>query len=277
MGHQRPHCARRGARRTARRLPTRTATCWPTATWSTSASCSRRASALTDEWCGYFAQDNFRKAGLDKDLQAGFWAVDDVRDYCKYTYARHPKQILKWIWADGTWQVLKDYHAHRGALRRWLDYAAVSAGGALDIRPGDIVIVDWNRDGTADHIAIAQSYDPATSTLVTVGGNDSGLVLDAKPKFDSKGERKLGGESAEDKAAREEREAATGQSLKPAGKFPRRGRSGRPERGGQQLRGHARRQAAGQDLRGRAASLVDFEDHPYDGTNQEKPPPPLKP
>jgi hypothetical protein len=215
-----------------------------------------------DEWCGFFVQDNFQNATLDSDLRKGFFHTDNVQDYFQYVYARNPDRIMKWIWADASWQELHAYHLSRGAERRWLDYATLSAGGSLDIRPGDIALIDRGLDGTPNHIVMVQSYDPMTSTLVSVGGNDGGLVIDNDPKHAAPA-----GESSAAKSSREMREAATGENLK-AGPGP----------------GHvgisAHEVAASGKSRGAIfgigrPSIVDFEEHRYDG-NLKKAPAPLK-
>ena len=56
--------------------------------------------------------------------------------------------------------------------------AARKAGDAVytDFRPGDVVIYDFNRDGTTDHCGIVESVNGATVTAIegnTAVGNDS--------------------------------------------------------------------------------------------------------
>jgi hypothetical protein len=204
------------------------------------------------DWCGFFVQDNFQKATLDSDLRKGFFHTDNVQDYFRYVYARNPDRIMKWIWADASWQDLHAYHLSRGAERRWLDYATLSAGGALDIRPGDVALIDRGLDGTPNHIVMVQSYDPVTSTLVSVGGNDGGLVIDNDPAHPAPA-----GESAAARSSRETREAATGENLK-AG----------PAAGHVGVSAHE--VAVAGTRRGAIfgigrPSIVDFEEHRYDG------------
>ena len=77
---------------------------------------------------------------------------------------------------------VKDFHTARGEPRKWTGHAELSKGGDLDIQPGDMVLIDWDLTGTADHIVLASSYDSVTGYLVTIGGNDSGFVVAAPGK-----------------------------------------------------------------------------------------------
>ena len=210
------------------------------------------------EWCGFFTVDHFVRARMDSDLRAGFFHTNNVQDFFHYRYDRNPKRIKKWIWVDDAWQELNEYHKARDAERQWLDYEELSAGGELDIRPGYTVLVDRGLDGTPDHIVTAVSYDPATNSLVTIGGNDSGFVVvppgtkkptDTDPKRDAA-------------------EAATGLDLQKGKKELHVGVS-------------VHNVAATAGARGAIfgvgrPSLVDFEDHIYAWQPQKKPPPPLK-
>ena len=153
-----------------------------------------------------FSGDHLIKASLDEDLRHGFLSTYSLEDFFTYHYDQFPERVTKWIWDDDGWQELRAHHSARGALRRWLPRSEMSAGGALDIRPGDVVLIDPDRKGAADHIVLAASYDPATNTLVTIGGNDSGFVL-MGPK-----DKEPGADAKLDTA-----EAATGLELKPGG------------------------------------------------------------
>ncbi|MGH2947502.1 MAG: hypothetical protein ACRDPC_14820, partial [Solirubrobacteraceae bacterium] len=215
--------------------------------------------AASHDWCGFFAQDNYRTSSLDKDLRAGFFHTNNVQDFFNYVYTRNPDRIKKWIWAEEDWQELKAYHASRGAERKWLDYGELSAGGELDIQPGDTALVDVGLDGTPNHIVLVQSYDPTTSTLISVGGNDSGMVVENDPK------RKLPKENAAQQEKREKLESSTGQQLKagPAG--------GHVGVAAHKLTPEGKKRGAIFGV-GRP-SLIDFEDHIYDGTLKKKPAP----
>jgi hypothetical protein len=210
------------------------------------------------DWCGFFAEDHYVRAHMDDDLRAGFFHTNNIEDYFHYVYDRNPDRIKKWIWDGDAWQELHAYHVTRGAERKWLDYATLSAGGALDIQPGDTVLVDVGLDGTPNHIVMAVSYDPATNTLVSIGGNDSGLVVvpPGTPK-------PTGADDKRDKA-----EAATGLDLQkgPAG--------GHVAVGVHDVKATGRTRGAIFGV-GRP-SLVDFEDHVYATKPLDKPPPPLK-
>ena len=134
----------------------------------------------------------------------------------------------------------------------------MSAGGALDIRPGDVVLIDPDRKGAADHIVLAASYDPATNTLVTIGGNDSGFVL-MGPKDKEPGAKSTKLDTAE--AGHRPR----AQAGRPAARWRSACTRSRPT---------ARKPAVVYGV-GRP-SLVDLEERTYAFKPLDKPPPPPK-
>jgi hypothetical protein len=218
---------------------------------------------LDSAWCGMFTVNHFLHSGMDEDLKSGFLHVDNVHDYFTYRHTRNPKRVPKWIWADHAWHDLHEYHLLRGAERTWLDQATVGAGGNLDIRAGDVVLIDVGRDGTANHIVKASSYDPATGVLLTIGGNDGGFIIDQRAPNAATGNEATA-------------EAATGQNLKAGGWDRSRGAAGgHVGVGVQQVQADGRRPGAVFGV-GRP-SIVDFEQHPYDRSgNIRRPPAPLR-
>ncbi len=117
-----------------------------------------------------------------------------------------------------------------------------------------MVLFDWEANGEADHIATVASYDPTTSALITIGGNDSGYVLDTTGKYD-----------ASHDAGAQTGGAAMGQGLRPGTQLP--GQAGGHVGVGVRVIG-AQLYGIGRP------SLVDFEDHVYDhhAENQNKAP-----
>jgi hypothetical protein len=207
--------------------------------------------AASDEWCGFFAMENYMQSNLDADLKRGFFHVINVEDYFTYHYAfgeRKDTRVMKWIYADGAWQDLHDYHAKRGSVRQWL--TADELGDNPDIRPGDLVLIDNRGTPAADHIVMAHSYDMATNTLFTIGGNDGGYEVDTGAHHTTPhGAEKL--------------EGATGQSLR----SPQSGyRVGVNEIDLNRNRQPLRVYGIGRP------SIVDFEEHRYDSTSEKHPP-----
>jgi hypothetical protein len=182
----------------------------------------------------------------------------NVEAFFTYHPEKYPTRIPKWIWNDDDGrQDVKALHAAQGAPRRWLDHAAISAGGELDIQPGDMVLIDPDLNGDPDHIVLASSYDAATNTLVTIGGNDSGFVL-MKP-----GEKEPAHSDKLDTA-----ESATGLELKPGG-------GGKVAVGVHQVTPEGKKKRAAVYGAGRP-SLIDLEERAYAFKPQDKPPPPPK-
>ena len=142
------------------------------------------------DWCGFFTSNNFMQSDLDGDLRAGFFHVTNVQDYFNYRYAFGPSpqdsRVKKWIYADGQWNDLHEYHIGRSSERHWITARDIQAGGNLDIRSGDVVLIDVPHPVTPahpgpdspgpDHIVMVQSYDPITHMLFTIGGNDGGFL-----------------------------------------------------------------------------------------------------
>ncbi len=140
------------------------------------------------DWCGMFVGASLvRGGGLDEELRAGMLHTDNVQSYFKYVGGtRTPKSI----WADGEWHDLKTYHGGRGAVRGWQDRASVTAtmegGAALDVRPGDVVLIDHGGNSSSpQHITMVESYDAETKQLTTIEGNTSGI----RPASDGKVEQ----------------------------------------------------------------------------------------
>ena len=213
-----------------------------------------------DDWCGFFSADHYVSARMDNDLRAGFMHTIDVEGFFTY-HPRDdlPERVKRWIWDGAAWHSLRDYHAQRGSPRQWLTEEQIVVGGRLDIRPGDTVLMDWAADGgPADHIALVASYDPGTSTLITLGGNDSGYTV-----------RPPGAPAPGADATRDKAEAATGLELrKPGGEY-------HVAVGAWSVTAVAGKPRGIVYGIGRP-SLVDFEEHRYAGTPLDKPPPPLK-
>lgn len=227
---------------------------------------------MTHDWCGFFVAENFMQSNLDSDLRGGFFHTENVVDYFTYRYERFPTRVKKWIWADGAWQELGPYHALRGSSRRWTDAAAIfsSLGLMLDIRPGDVVLIDHSGSGRPDHIAMVDSYDPGTGALFTIGGNDSGYTVDTRPAHTAPPR-----ETPAERAKRERLEAATGRPLVPGGGggvgFDVKELLTQPdpavvEADPSRARPRVRVFGIGRP------SIVDFEEHFYDGTRLDRAP-----
>lgn len=129
------------------------------------------------DWCGFFAVDKFIKSNLDRELKSGYFSVGDVYDSFGYVYG---DRVKRWIHADGAWHELREYHKLRGAERQWLTADEMECRERLDIRPGDVALVDHSWGGRGDHIVMVHSFDPQTRVLHTIGGNDSGLQVDTR-------------------------------------------------------------------------------------------------
>lgn len=133
------------------------------------------------DWCGMFVGASlYRGGGLDEELRKGFLHTSNVLDFFNYTQKVNAARAPRSVWADGEWHDLKTYHASRGAPRMWTGRAAVTAtmegDGALDVRPGDVVLIDhWGNRKAPQHITMVESYDPKTKILATIEGNTSGI------------------------------------------------------------------------------------------------------
>jgi hypothetical protein len=210
------------------------------------------------QWCGMFSGDHLIRASLDADLRAGFTHTHNVEAFYTYHPEKYPTRIPKWIWDDENgWQDVKAYHAAQGMPRKWLTHGSISAGGALDIQPGDMVLIDHNLDGDPDHIVLASSYDPQTNLLITIGGNDSGYVVMGPDDKEPAKSDKL-----------DAAEAATGMELKPGG-------GGKVAVGVHQVTPEGKAKRAVVYGVGRP-SLLDLEERTYAFKPQDKPPPPPK-
>lgn len=148
---------------------------------------------VVDDWCGMFAAANmFRGAALDKDLRMAFAHTDNVNDFFQYTANVNASRAPLSVWADGRWWSVKEYHASRSALRKWV----VGPSAATDIRPGDIALIRHAgtrpQSGIANHIVMVESYDAATGKLVSIEGNvTEGLRPDGDGAAERTGDGKL--------------------------------------------------------------------------------------
>ncbi len=131
----------------------------------------------TWDWCGFFCAAALFHAGLHPNLRRGLYHTQNVQDLFRYRYGH---RVHRWLHDDTTrtWKTVEDYHRERGLLRTWKTNAELTAAGhaALDLRPGDVVLIDHTADGSADHIVLVDSYDAASGMLVTVEGNASGQL-----------------------------------------------------------------------------------------------------
>ncbi|HEY0190337.1 MAG TPA: hypothetical protein VGC42_04395, partial [Kofleriaceae bacterium] len=134
----------------------------------------------TGAWCGAFAFTQQRAAGLGDHARRSMHAtgphggIDSLLDY------EHRQEV---VWTGDAWQRVRDYHSARGSMRRLtrtstvptqITPGSVAAPRGLDIRPGDIILIDNARGVYADHITQCRSYDAATGMVETIAGNEGG-------------------------------------------------------------------------------------------------------
>ena len=139
------------------------------------------------DWCGMFVVASmYRGGGIDEELRSGYLHVNNVKDTFQYKQRSNAKRAPASIWADGAWYGLKEYHESRGSARRWTPKAdiaaAVVADTPVDIRPGDVALIDHRGGSSPSHIVMVESYDADTHTLVTIEGNIHGIKADTEGK-----------------------------------------------------------------------------------------------
>jgi hypothetical protein len=124
---------------------------------------ARTTGKLPDgSWCGAFAYTQQAKAaGMDPYWRDASLGTGGIMAALTYGWGNNP-----WIWAEGDWHKLKDYHAHRGSPRH---YQTVGTTPPADIQAGDIVLIDNARGMDPDHIQIAVAFDGRY--LAVMGGN----------------------------------------------------------------------------------------------------------
>lgn len=139
----------------------------------------RVAPPAGQEWCGYTLAHIYNTAGMDKSHAALFPSTQGLLDFGAYYgldiygAARNRARITK---LKATGQDIREAHEARGSLRKVTLWPDLQSGAPLDIRPGDIVLVDHLRAGGPDHIQIAVGWDEATRFLTVVDGNGGGFV-----------------------------------------------------------------------------------------------------
>jgi len=95
-----------------------------------------------EAWCGDFVTDVFKRAQVP---------LPSMQPGCRTGFAYCPDAV-----GYG--------RAHRVTRNSW------------EAEPGDIVLFDWNGDGTADHTEVATGYQDAA--LFTIGGNSGPSNID---------------------------------------------------------------------------------------------------
>jgi hypothetical protein len=72
---------------------------------------------------------------------------------------------------------IRDVHDSRGSRRTVTLWPKLQSGAKLDIRPGDIVLVDLDAGGGPDHIQIVHRWREGERVLTTIDGNGGSFVL----------------------------------------------------------------------------------------------------
>ncbi|HEY5934755.1 MAG TPA: DUF4157 domain-containing protein [Kofleriaceae bacterium] len=131
------------------------------------------ATVATEDWCGMFANTQLRAAGFAPELNVAFNESSNPVDFFTYVATNRSPGVIQ-PHGTGDELAVRDYHEQRGSLRSWLSGEAIGD----DIRPGDLLVLDWQGDGDPDHMCLVASYTPGIpgqpGRLVTVDGNAYG-------------------------------------------------------------------------------------------------------
>jgi hypothetical protein len=135
-----------------------------------------RGQAENLEWCGAFAAYHWTSSGgLNPRVATSLQGTGSIRQLCSYSGS--PRLIE----VNGRTMPVESYHAARGSRRRYTGAGEIEpllrAGNyaALDLRPGDIVLIDVSGTAAADHVTMVRSWDGA-GDLRTIEGNSGDRV-----------------------------------------------------------------------------------------------------
>lgn len=123
----------------------------------------------TGSWCGAFAYTQAEQAGgFDSRWSENMAGTGGITG----TLAYGGGSTQTWIWVDGAWQRLRDYHASRNSERVY--QTVTTSPPAHGIQAGDLCLWDNRGGNQPDHINTVVSFDGRY--VVTVGGNQGGAA-----------------------------------------------------------------------------------------------------
>lgn len=121
----------------------------------------------TGSWCGAFAYTQAEQAGgFDSRWSENMAGTGGIMSALRY----HGGSAQTWIWVDGAWQALHDYHVARGSERVF--HAVTTSPPPQGIQAGDIILWDNRGGDQPDHINTVVSFDGRYVTAI--GGNQGG-------------------------------------------------------------------------------------------------------
>jgi hypothetical protein len=123
----------------------------------------------TGSWCGAFAYTQGQRAGgMDS-----YWAENMAGTPGVMAALHYEHMASLYLWVDGAWVGLQEYHNRRGSLRHYEEVQR--AAPAMGIQAGDLALIDNVRGTQPAHIATVIAFDGRFVTLV--GGNQGGPSL----------------------------------------------------------------------------------------------------
>lgn len=142
------------------------------------------------DWCGFFAGAGLVRTGMPHAHRNAFWHCANIEDFATYgePRLRNPKRLKQYVrlTPDAPWIPVEQWHDEAGQRRVWLDEATLRTGPAadMDIRPGDIVLLDYQgsadraddeHSDEADHVTVCAEF--RNGVLEVMNGNASGLDI----------------------------------------------------------------------------------------------------
>lgn len=161
------------------------------------------ASGKVSDWCGMAVDAWLLRAGMNSGHRKSFYHTMNVEDFATYgkpkdrKYPFNSKRLITEVKVNNQWIKLEDWHKQNNASRLWIDEQTIrnTPLDKLDIRPGDIILFDYQgsldklddeNSDEADHITMCASYNIiGNGILETIEGNASGLDINGNKKTDS--------------------------------------------------------------------------------------------
>jgi hypothetical protein len=121
------------------------------------------------EWCGAFVAKSYLESEVVDKMKVGFPSTERLEAF--FHYDQYIGNEPMWVLDEGDWKQLQEYHHKRGSERKWIDDKTIFANGksgTLDIRPGDVVLLDNNPNKRAEvEVEVADDKDPTKKKKVT--------------------------------------------------------------------------------------------------------------